>query len=197
MTELETCDRRDLDIDDEDDVYEHPPVSAPPPLFVPARIDPSFSSSESAPVPPEQPTLPSLRSATLETLQRRQTPVFVSGATASDRGVKRDRGKHRMHLLGPLWRPLRAVVRVLEFGAAKYAENNWQNVREEDSGAPPIKRYGNALQRHVASFQEGKMIDEESGLHVLAHAACDALFLLWFLADDDGRERVETKPETT
>lgn len=189
----------DGDVEKNDDDYEHAPVSAPPPLFVPARIDPSFVETDlTCDVPPEQPTLPSLRSATLETLQRRQTPVFVSGATvASDRGVKRDRGKHRMHLLGPLWRPLRAVVRVLEFGAAKYAENNWQNVREEDGSAPPIKRYGNALQRHVAHFQEGKMIDEESGLHVLAHAACDALFLLWFLADDDGRERGETKPETT
>lgn len=156
-------------------------------------IDPELRF-ERAPVPPEQPTTPSLRNAALEALQK---PAAQAVSFVERRGVKGDRGKHRMHLLGPLWRPLRAVVRVLEFGAVKYAENNWQNVREEDGSAPPIKRYGNALQRHVASFQEGKMIDEESGLHVLAHAACDALFLLWFLADDDAGDLGKTNAKAT
>jgi len=103
-------------------------------------------------------------------------------------GRKDDRGKHQMSLLGSLWRPLRAIVRVLEHGEAKYARDNWQQVKDPGGGWP-ITRYSDALQRHVADFMEGRTADVDTGLHPLAHAGCDVLFLLWFLVDDEGRSK--------
>lgn len=138
------------------------------------------SSADPVVIPIEPGTTPSVRNAVLEAMQTKPKPPAILA------GSKFDGGKHRMWLLGPLWRPIRAVVRVLEFGAAKYAPNNWQLVRDDDGGSP-VKRYGDAMMRHVAAFQEGEMRDAETGLHPLAHAVCDGLFLLWFLVDDDGR----------
>lgn len=144
----------------------------------------SDSSEELSDPPFEARTLPSLRDAALEARQR---PAPILGPAMAT-GRKFDGGKHRMWLLGPLWRPLRAVVRVLEFGATKYAPNNWQLVRDEEHElGPPVKRYGDAMLRHVAAWQEGETRDSETGLHPLAHAVCDGLFLLWFLVDDNGQ----------
>lgn len=82
--------------------------------------------------------------------------------------------------------PLSAVgeiLRVLQWANTKkdppYDPNSWQdvpNARQE---------YYDAAMRHLTDYWERherglKMPDDESGLHVLAHAACCILFLLWF-----------------
>lgn len=102
-------------------------------------------------------------------------------------GVKYDGGKHRMRLLGPLWRPIKAVVRVLEFGAKKYSEHSWLKL----DGDP--HRLVDAALRHIADWQEARImglseVDKESGLHLLGHAACSLLFALYFVADENARE---------
>lgn len=71
------------------------------------------------------------------------------------------------------------IVKVLTYGAKKYAENNWKYVeRFED-------RYYAALRRHIAAWRKGEKIDPESGLHHLAHAACCITFLLSKEIEDD------------
>lgn len=85
-------------------------------------------------------------------------------------GVKLDHGKARLELLQ--FRALAAVGRVLTFGAVKYAPDNWRKV----DGLQ--RRYLGAALRHVFEFATGKRTDEESGEHVLAHAACCILFVL-------------------
>ncbi len=87
-------------------------------------------------------------------------------------GRKDDKGKRRWSLVP--WSALGHVVDVLMFGAAKYADNNWQSVED------PIERYSNALERHMIDWRLGKRIDEESGRPVLAHVVCNGLFLLAF-----------------
>jgi len=87
------------------------------------------------------------------------------------KGLKYDDGKLRWSLL-PLG-PIREIIRVLEFGAKKYGENNWQKL---DNGRT---RYYEALLRHITAWFEGEVNDPESGLHHLAHAGCCLLFLLW------------------
>ena len=64
------------------------------------------------------------------------------------------------------------VVKVLEFGAAKYAENNWQRV---ENG---VKRYTSAALRHLFAWSGGQEMDPESGLPHIAHAACSLMFAL-------------------
>ena len=85
-------------------------------------------------------------------------------------GEKFDGGKLRMSLL-PI-SALNEILSVLEFGAKKYAPDNWRkvdNLRE---------RYFNAAHRHLSAWWSGERNDPESGFHHLAHCACCIIFLL-------------------
>ena len=68
----------------------------------------------------------------------------------------------------------------MEFGAAKYGQDNWQRVPEAR------QRYFDAAMRHLLAWWDGERLDAESGLPHLAHAGCCILFLLW--ADRDAKE---------
>lgn len=96
--------------------------------------------------------------------------------SAPEVGRKDDAGKPRWTLLP--WVPLSQVVNVLEFGAKRYAVNNWQKVPDAST------RYADAAMRHVVARLGGERMDPESGLPHLAHACCCLLFWMWF----DARE---------
>jgi hypothetical protein len=94
---------------------------------------------------------------------------------------KHDSGKQQWHLILTFLPPdaLHEVARVMEFGAAKYAFDNW-------SQGMDWSRYLDAAVRHLVAFWKAKLTggnecDHESGLHHLAHAACDVLFLLAYV----------------
>ena len=92
-------------------------------------------------------------------------------------GTKYDGGKLRWSLL-----PLRAVedvVKVLEFGARKYAPDNWMKVPDAR------ERYWDAAMRHLIEWKAGDKRDGETGLSHLAHAICCLLFMLWFDQKED------------
>ena len=86
---------------------------------------------------------------------------------------KDDGGKLRWSLLP--WSALSLVVEVLEYGAKKYAPNQWKEVDNAE------ERYREALFRHMVAFASGELIDPESGKPHLAHIVCNGLFLLHFL----------------
>lgn len=69
------------------------------------------------------------------------------------------------------WRALTEVAKVIDFGAKKYSRNGWRK------GMPWMELAGSTV-RHVAKWISGIDLDEESGLHHLAHAATDILFLV-------------------
>ena len=92
-------------------------------------------------------------------------------------GTKYDGGKMRYSLLPK--GVVSAIVQVLEYGATKYAPNNWQLLPDADA------RYYDALMRHLAAWRDGESHDAESGLPHMAHVLCNAAFLLWF--DNQGR----------
>jgi len=94
------------------------------------------------------------------------------------KGVKYDGEKPRWSLLP--WREVNDIVKVLNHGATKYDDNNWQHVK------PPKDRYFSAMHRHIYAWKTGEKIDPESGLPHLAHAGCCLLFLMWF--DNEGIE---------
>lgn len=87
-------------------------------------------------------------------------------------GEKHDTGKWRFSLIP--WQSLLEVILVLEFGAKKYAVDNWKKVPESR------ERYFDATMRHLTSWFQGEKEDSETGLNHLAHAICCLLFLLWF-----------------
>lgn len=85
--------------------------------------------------------------------------------------IKFDSEKTRLELL-----PSDAIVavgQVLTHGAQKYCDHNWEHGMNWG-------RYVGALLRHVMLFMAGENIDPDSGLPIMAHAACDALFLLTY-----------------
>lgn len=89
---------------------------------------------------------------------------------APDVGRKFDAGKLDYTLVP--WEGLEEVVKVLEFGARKYARDNWQHVEGGET------RYLAAAFRHIIAYNQGEKVDQETGLSHLAHAGCCLLFLL-------------------
>lgn len=87
-------------------------------------------------------------------------------------GAKHDLGKLRFDLV-PI-EEFEEIVRVITYGAEKYAPDNWQKVEK----AP--ERYFAALMRHLIAYRKGETRDPESRLRHLAHVGCNVLFLLWF-----------------
>ena len=106
------------------------------------------------------------------------TPPSQPVKESCELGTKHDGEKLRPDLIP--WGPLEQVVQVLTFGARKYADDNWQHV------LPGRKRYLAAGLRHVFAYAGGERLDEESGLHHIAHAITCLMFLLWH--DDKARE---------
>jgi len=87
-------------------------------------------------------------------------------------GVKHDHGKPKYALLP--YDALEEVVKVLNYGEAKYEARNWEKGLDWD-------RPFSAAMRHLAAWwQRREDLDPESGINHLAHAACNMLFLLAF-----------------
>ncbi len=97
----------------------------------------------------------------------RQTQEQSSTETSS--GIKHDQGKAPWHLLP--YDALEEVVHVLQFGAQKYGDRNWEQGME-------YSRPYSAAMRHLTSWFMGMRDDEETGFNHLAHAACCILLLL-------------------
>lgn len=85
------------------------------------------------------------------------------------KGLKYDTGKLPLDLLDV--DALSAVADVLAFGAKKYHAENWRE------GVSYRRVYG-AIMRHLFRWWKGEKADEETGLHPLAHAMCELMFLL-------------------
>lgn len=104
-------------------------------------------------------------------------------------GVKYDTGKLPWHLLPG--DALEEVVKVLDFGARKYRERNWE------VGMKWSRCFG-ATMRHMWAYWRGEEKDPETGLSHLAHALCCVLFLLAYhlrkVGEDDRPKGVEVRP---
>lgn len=102
----------------------------------------------------------------------------------------KDAGKPDLTLLAVL--PYEAaieVAKVMEFGAEKYGWNNWR-------GGMKWRRITASTLRHVFAWLQGEDIDKESGLHHLAHAACDILFALHYTIHKVGEDdRIKDQQE--
>lgn len=78
---------------------------------------------------------------------------------------------------------LQPVIRVLEFGAKKYAVDNWRKVENANV------RYFDAAHRHLDAWWNGESTDSETNESHLAHAICCLMFLL---AMEDQSEKIST-----
>lgn len=87
-------------------------------------------------------------------------------------GTKHDQGKPAFDLIPPL--ALEAIARVLEYGARKYAPDNWRHVKD----SPGRRRYYRAALGHLNRWKSGELVDPETGESHLAHTLCCVLFEL-------------------
>ncbi len=101
-----------------------------------------------------------------------------------EEGVKHDQGKDPWHLLP--WDAVRCIVKVLMFGAKKYAPRNWEK------GMAWHRLYGATI-RHMTAWWEGEVKDPETGYSHLWHAATCILFLIAYelrsVGEDDRCKR--------
>ena len=97
-----------------------------------------------------------------------------------EHGHKADDGKLPYDLVPP--DALEEIIKVLAFGAKKYAPRNWEK------GMKWSRPYS-ALMRHMWAWWRGEHKDPETGISHLAHAGCCVLFLLAYekrvLGEDD------------
>lgn len=84
-------------------------------------------------------------------------------------GRKDDHGKLPYHLLPP--ELMEATAAVLDFGAGKYGERNWER-------GMAWSRPFSALMRHMWAWWRGYDKDPETGMSHLWHAACCIAFLI-------------------
>ena len=110
-------------------------------------------------------------------------------------GVKFDDGKLPIALIPP--ELIIGVGNILNFGAKKYSERNWEKGMK-------YSRVYSALQRHLIKWWDPYQsdTDEETGESHLAHAACCLAFLLSYEArgeygefDDRPNRRDGTRKE--
>lgn len=99
-------------------------------------------------------------------------PVFSSPpAAVAPGGLKFDTEKPPLQLLP--FDVLEEIAKVLQYGAHKYAPNNWRK------GLVYSRLFGAAM-RHWWAWWRGQDLDPETGYHHLAHAACCNVFALHF-----------------
>lgn len=96
--------------------------------------------------------------------------------------IKHDQGK-RQYALFPT-KALGLIQDVIDYGAKKYAPNNWRNA----NGCDDLDRYYSACLRHLFAFRDGDPTDIESGLSHLAHAACNIIFLLELTNEQESKD---------
>ena len=89
----------------------------------------------------------------------------------SEQGNKNDDNKTRFDLLEPDF--INEVAKVMTHGAHKYGPENWKKVGNAKA------RYMAALLRHINAWQQGERNDPETGMHHLAHATCNLMFLFY------------------
>ena len=94
---------------------------------------------------------------------------FHTEAADENRSLRYNNGKPDYSLI-PL-ASMKEAAKVLEYGATKYARDNWRRPTHWSVSFA-------CLQRHLAAWQSGEDNDPESGRNHLGHAMCNILQML-------------------
>lgn len=83
------------------------------------------------------------------------------------------------------------TARVMDYGATKYAMNNWRKA------GPWLKVLDSGLRHLDKLMNTEETVDQESGIHHAGHVGCNLAFLLEFIREGDGTDdRFKTKLRT-
>jgi len=103
-------------------------------------------------------------------------------------GLKFDADKDPWHLAP--WDAFLAIVKVLSFGANKYAPRNWEKGMD-------WSRPWSALQRHLTAWWGQEGLDPETGYSHLWHAGCCLVFLIAYEIRGVGKDDRPTPRKLT
>lgn len=103
-------------------------------------------------------------------------------------GRKDDQNKLPYHLLPP--ELLESTATVLQFGAEKYGDRNWEK-------GMAWSRCFAALMRHMWAWWRGEPADSETGLSHLWHASCCIAFLIAYEQRASGTDDRPSAKSTT
>jgi len=98
-------------------------------------------------------------------------------------GSRFNEGKPRWSLVD--FKSLEGMVRVLEFGADKYGDFNWQKGLK-------TTEICESLMRHLFAYLRGEDLDSESGLRHIDHIMCNSMFLSYM---DSNRPDFDTRQD--
>lgn len=98
-----------------------------------------------------------------------------------EKGVKFNHGKTQWALVD--FESLEPMVEVLMHGAKKYSPDNWKNVNPRDyvdSLLRHVTELSDSIKKRDGGTKDSPIIDKDSGLRLIGHIMCNALFLAWF-----------------
>ena len=88
--------------------------------------------------------------------------------------LRYNKGKSQWSLVD--FKSLEPMVEVLEFGARKYAKDNWKK-------GMPVSQVIESMLRHTFSLLSGETHDKESLIHHIGHIQCNAMFIAYILRE--------------
>ena len=106
------------------------------------------------------------------------TSTSTNSFKSEPAAMKFDDGKPDWSLVP--FESLEGMVKVLEFGAKKYAGWNWTN-----DGGFPYTRVLRSCLRHLFAYMRGEDNDPESGLSHIHHAMCNLLFISHYIGNKE------------
>lgn len=87
------------------------------------------------------------------------------------KALRYNQGKPKWSLVH--FKSLEPMVKVLMYGANKYAKDNWKNGLDR-------QEILDSMQRHLAALIDGSEIDPESQEHHIGHIMCNCMFYSFF-----------------
>jgi hypothetical protein len=88
-----------------------------------------------------------------------------------EKALRYNTGKRKWGLVH--WKSIEPMVEVLEFGAQKYAPDNWKKGLDKTEILE-------SMMRHLTALMDGETHDTESNISHMGHIMCNAMFYNYF-----------------
>ena len=99
---------------------------------------------------------------------RNEVTYYDTDNIDKQQATRHNKGKLRWSLVD--FKSLEDLVKVLEFGAKKYGDDNWKK-------GLPTTEICESMLRHTFAFMQGEDNDTESGISHIGHIMCNVMFL--------------------